>query len=131
MTPDEIIAHMAEILRANPSEFFDMSGDGPPRLKKLTEMSPKAFRAVRKLTVGPDGTITVELYDKLKVIEKLVRHFGLFNPREPDPESPRGEPRTPPGVQGHDAFVESWKHRLRRYGPELLEDVRRMIIYGR
>ncbi len=131
VTPDEIIAHMADILRASPLDFFIVAEDGTVKLRKIGSVPRSALNAARRVTVAPDGTVSVELYDKLKVIEKLAKHFGLFDPREPDPVCPRGEPRTPPDVQGHDAFVESWEHRLRRYGPELLEDVRRMIIHGR
>ncbi len=131
VTADEIIAHMADMLRTSALDFFIVAEDGTVKPRKIGSVPRSALNAARRITVAPDGTVSVELYDKLKVLEKLTKHYGLFDPREPDPVSPGGEPRTPPGVQGHDAFVESWEHRLRRYGPELLEDVRRMIIHGR
>lgn len=84
--PDAVLRMIAQVATFDISEIFDDNG----RVKEISEMSDVARRVVAGIetfTVGTrDGsshttTSKIKLPDRLKALELLARHLGLFDDR--------------------------------------------------
>jgi len=55
------------------------------RVRDASEISADAHRAIAKITQKPDGTVTVELGDKLTALRDLARLKGWIVDKPPEP----------------------------------------------
>lgn len=80
ITADRVIKELADIAFLRSDEVFAIDGDHVS-IKSTDEMSDAARRAlasVSQTVTVAGGTITVKLCDKIKALELLGRHLGMF-----------------------------------------------------
>jgi phage terminase small subunit len=101
---EKVIAEMARIAFANLQDYAIIDADGQCsiNLNEATrdELGGVAVVEIEERTVGTEEPVTVrtsriKFHDKLKALEGLARHLGLFEdgPRTPPALSPMRSPR--------------------------------------
>lgn len=102
----EIVA--SELLKIGTTNITDIVNlDGT--VKDISEIPPEALSAIKKITAGPNGTVTVELFDKVATLRVLAKASGLL-----DAEANQEKP----SIIG-----------INMRGPELIEDVDPVTTY--
>ena len=80
VTQERVIAELAAIAFSNIGDVISWGPDGVS-VKRADELSPEILSAiadVSKSSSREGGMLRVRLYDKLKALELLGRHLGLF-----------------------------------------------------
>jgi phage terminase small subunit len=84
ITADRVLQELAAIAFADPRRLFDPDGAPLP----LSDLDDDIARAVATVEHGPAGGVgggpaaaRMRLHDKLKALEMLGRHLGLFSER--------------------------------------------------
>ena len=80
ITAERVIKELADIAFLRSDEVFTIDGDHVT-VKDTAEMSDAARRALisaSQTVTAAGGTITVKLCDKIKALELLGRHLGMF-----------------------------------------------------
>ncbi len=80
ITADRVIKELADVAFLRSDEVFTIDG-GHVTVKNTAEMSDAARRALisaSQTVTAAGGTITVKLCDKIKALELLGRHLGMF-----------------------------------------------------
>ena len=75
ITPEKIIEELAAIAFARAPDYFTVE-DGQVRLRE--DLKPRQRAAVASMENGGK----VKFYDKMKALELLGKHFGLFDGRD-------------------------------------------------
>ena len=121
VAPEEVTGLMVDILLASPFDFLTIGEDGAVKLRKVSDIPRCALNAAKRVVVKLDGTITIEIHDKLTVIDKLGRRMGLFTPaRAPPLEEPDRSP-VEGSVEKIPVRPGPYEARVRSYGPQFLE----------
>jgi hypothetical protein len=74
MSADEVKSRIAEIARGDIGEFIDE--DGKFNLKAAKEKGLTGL--IRKIRLNRDGSVDVEMYDKLTALLALARMYGMM-----------------------------------------------------
>lgn len=76
----EALARLAQIARASVSDVLIYDpGTGDFHISVPDDIPvEQALLAVKKIRVYPDGKFEIEMYDKLKALELIGKHFRLF-----------------------------------------------------
>lgn len=134
ITPKELVDHMAAILRATPFDFIHRAPKtGGLSVKLLSSLSNDALRAVKKITVRKDGSFTVEMHDKMKIIEGLARRYGLYKPpiAVPVPVGDDGEEAAlPTNVEGLEDVPGTLEQILEEGGVTFRQVVNELVVHG-
>jgi len=102
----EVVA--SELLKIGTTNITDIVNlDGT--VKDIDEIPPEALSAIKKITAGPDGRVTIELFDKVATLRVLAKASGLL-----DAEANQEKP----SIIG-----------INMRGPELIEDVDPITTY--
>ena len=102
----EVVA--SELLKIGTTNITDIVNlDGT--VKELDEIPSEALIAIKTITAGPNGTVTVELFDKVATLRVLAKASGLL-----DAEANQEKP----SIIG-----------INMRGPELIEDVDPVTTY--
>lgn len=74
---DWIVSRLKSLADANPVDLYSLDEEGLPRidLKKLT---PDLRRALTGYSVKRDGYIEISVADKLKALDMLAKHLGMY-----------------------------------------------------
>jgi len=102
----EVVA--SELLKIGTTNITDIVNlDGT--VKDIDEIPPEALSAIKKITAGPDGRVTIELFDKVATLRVLAKASGLL-----DAEANQEKP----SIIG-----------INMRGPELIEDADPITTY--
>lgn len=87
-----IIEELSRIAFADPRELMRW-GPGGVELAESSTLSPEAAAGVSEVSEGRGGVIRLKKHDKVKALELLGRHFGLFAERvQAEISGPGGSP---------------------------------------
>jgi len=75
--PDRIVNELAVTAFSDLAQFVEWDGK-TLTLKPFSSLPKGATRAIKKITTTKDGTVTIELHEKMTALDKLMRHFGMF-----------------------------------------------------
>ncbi len=85
VTRDQILQELASIGFMNLKDFFEWDAHGI-RLKPIEQIPPRALPAIRALNFR-ENTVSLAMSDKIRALQLLGEHFGLFEGRgEPKQE---------------------------------------------
>jgi phage terminase small subunit len=73
---DDVVRQLAVLAFANISDFVTWN-DGGVRLRPSETVDQSKLSAVQSVTSGQHG-VTVRLHDKLRALELLAKHLGMF-----------------------------------------------------
>jgi phage terminase small subunit len=76
---DDVVRHLVEVAFANIADFATWT-ESKVRLRPSEEIEESKLVAVHSITNGPNG-VTIRLHDKLRALELLAKHLGMFKDR--------------------------------------------------
>lgn len=85
ITQDRVLRELANIGFAKATDYAEIEGP-MVTIKPTAEMSPEQVSAIAGIEQGNFG-IKLKLYDKLKALELLGKHLGLFEKPEAAPHT--------------------------------------------
>jgi phage terminase small subunit len=80
ITADQIVKELARIAFADPRDVMSWGPDGVvlKDSNALTDDQARQVSEVSETTTGAGGTLKVKKHDKVKALELLGRHLGMF-----------------------------------------------------
>ena len=78
ITQDFVLLELLKIAKADATVFATINGRGSVRLTPTDDLAPEHRAAVAGIKKGKFGT-EIKAYDKVKALELLGRHLGLFD----------------------------------------------------
>ena len=77
ITQDDVVRSLKMILDANVIDVVNVKGQYKITLKDISEIPKELQYAIKSIKPSKDG-IEVEFYDKLRAVELLGKHLGMF-----------------------------------------------------
>ena len=80
ITADRVLAELANIAFADPRDLMEWGPDGVT-LKDSASLTAGQSASVAEVADGSGGTLRLKKHDKVKALELLARHIGMFRDR--------------------------------------------------
>lgn len=80
ITADRVLAELANIAFADPRDLMEWGPDGVT-LKDSASLTAGQSASVAEVAEGSGGTLRLRKHDKVKALELLARHIGMFRDR--------------------------------------------------
>ena len=82
VTAERVVRELAELAFSNIADFVEVRSDGPVHID-LTRASRERVAAVHDVILstsgeGSDKLTRIELFDKLRALDMLARHLGMY-----------------------------------------------------
>lgn len=78
ITQDRVLAELSAIAFAKATDYAEIDDDGAVKIKATASLTDEQKKAIAGIKEGANG-VEVKLVDKIKALEMLSRHLGLFN----------------------------------------------------
>tara|TARA_R100001163_G_C5047344_1_gene184518 strand:+ start:500 stop:910 length:411 start_codon:yes stop_codon:yes gene_type:complete len=75
---DALAQHLIDLGTVNIDEIMEYDGK-EIKVKAFKDIDPKAISAIKRIRVN-QGTIDIELHDKVKILQTLAKAAGLLEP---------------------------------------------------
>lgn len=86
ITQDFVLTELMKIAASNGTDFATVGKRNRVTLTPTDDLPPEKCAAVASIKKGARGAVEVKTYDKLKALELLGRHLGMFD-KKPDDEN--------------------------------------------
>jgi len=108
ITADRVLKEYAKIGFADVADYLDT--DCQP--KEITALSRDQTAAIRQIELYPDGGGKIQLHDKMKALDSLSKHLGLYQ------HDSDGRDLEPPSLK---VFIQNGDGKIHSVGGELPE----------
>ncbi len=71
------IEALASIAFTSLTEIVEWTG-GAASLKPFAQLTPRQRAAIKEVSITPEGALHVKLHDKIRALEALGKHLGIF-----------------------------------------------------
>lgn len=79
ITQDRVLVELAKVAFANGTDFATVGKRNRVILTPTDDLPPEKRAAVASVKKGAKGAVEVKTYDKVKALELLGRHLGMFD----------------------------------------------------
>jgi len=86
ITQDFVLTELMKIASADGTDFATVFKRNRVSLTPTADLPPEKRAAVASIKKGAKGAVEVKTYDKMKALELIGKHLGMFNSK-PDDES--------------------------------------------
>lgn len=87
ITQEKVLEELAAIAFANGADFATVNQNGIVRITPTSELPDEKRKAVASIKEGQWGT-EVKVHDKVKALELLAKHLGMFDSKNGGSEAP-------------------------------------------
>jgi Phage terminase, small subunit len=84
ITQDFVLTELLKIATADGTDFAAVGKRNRVTLTPTDDLTPEKRAAVASVKKGAKGAVEVKTYDKLKALELLGRHLGMFDKSDTD-----------------------------------------------
>ena len=78
VAPTEVLALFAAHARGNQGDFWEIDANGQPHLNLTFAKEHGLTRLIKKLALGKDGQVSLELYDAQAAARDLAKILGMY-----------------------------------------------------
>ena len=86
ITQEKVLAELAAIAFANGTDFATVNANGLICIKATSQIPKEKLPAVASIKYNSVG-VEIKLHDKVRALEMLGRHLGLFDNRSGEPDA--------------------------------------------
>ena len=86
ITQDFVLTELMKIATANGTDFATVTKGNHVRFTPTEELPPEKRAAISEVRNGRDG-VEVKAYDKLRALELIGKHLGMFDAKEKSEEA--------------------------------------------
>ena len=87
ITQEKVLEELAAIAFANGADFATVNRNGIVRITPTSELPDEKRKAIASIKEGQYGT-EVKVHDKVKALELLAKHLGMFDSKNGGGEAP-------------------------------------------
>lgn len=87
ITQEKVLEELAAIAFANGADFATVNQNGIVRITPTSELPEEKRKAIASIKEGQYGT-EVKVHDKVKALELLAKHLGMFDSKNGGSEAP-------------------------------------------
>ncbi|MCC6795248.1 MAG: terminase small subunit [Candidatus Hydrogenedentes bacterium] len=87
VTLENTLKGLAAIAYTQITEFVEWE-DGKTTIKPSHALASHQRAAIKEIVITPDGSVSVKLHDKLRALECLGKHLGMFEKARPELAQP-------------------------------------------
>lgn len=87
ITQEKVLEELAAIAFANGADFATVNQNGIVRITPTSELPDEKRKAIASIKEGQWGT-EVKVHDKVKALELLAKHLGMFDSKNGGSEAP-------------------------------------------
>lgn len=87
ITQEKVIEELAAVAFANGADFATVNQNGIVRITPTSELPEEKRKAIASIKEGQYGT-EVKVHDKVKALELLAKHLGMFDSKNGGSEAP-------------------------------------------
>lgn len=81
ITQERVLEELAAIAFAKGTDFAQVDECGTVEIIPTSDLSEEKKKAIASIKQGPYGLTEIKLHDKLRALEMLGRHLGVFDTR--------------------------------------------------
>ena len=87
ITQERVLSELAAIAFANGTDFATVNANGLINIKATSQVPKEKLPAVASIKYSRVTGVEIKLHDKVRALEMLGKHLGLFDNRSTQPET--------------------------------------------